>query len=99
PSTRIYTLSYTTLFRSQGQPGRGDHAVSVDGCDVPGVAAGDARAADGRGVGRARSGAADPSRRAGRLRLVSLQHRHAVGLPVVQDRKSTRLNSSHRTIS
>ena len=68
----------------EGQPGGCDHPVPADGRDVAGVAAGDARAADGRGAGRDRAGAADPAGRAGGLRLVSVQHRHAVGLAVVR---------------
>ncbi len=36
------------------------------------------------GAGRDRARAADPARRAGRVRIVSLQHRHAVGLAVVR---------------
>ena len=39
-----------------------------------------ARAADGRGAGRDRAGAAPAAGLPGRLRLVPLEHRHAVGL-------------------
>ena len=46
----------------QGQPGGRDHPVPADGRHVPGLAAGDAGAADGRGAGRHRAGPADPPR-------------------------------------
>ena len=72
------------------RPAGRDHAVPADGRDVAGVAAGDARAADGRGAGRDRARAADPPRRAGRVRLVPVEHRHAVGLADRSARPSRR---------
>ena len=80
----------------EGQPGGGDHAVPADGRDVAGVAAGDARAADGRGARRDRAGAADPPGRAGGVRLVPVQHRHAVGLAVVRHARVGDRRALHR---
>ena len=60
-----------------GQPGR-PHAVHPDGRDVAGDDPGRARAADRRGAVRHRAGAADPARLPGDLRVVPVQHRHAV---------------------
>ena len=68
----------------EGQPGGRDHPVPADGRDVAGVAARDAGPADGRGARRDRAGAADPPRRAGGVRVVPVEHRHAVGLAVVR---------------
>ena len=54
------------------------HAVHPDGRDVAGDDPGRARAADRRGAVRHRAHPADPPRRAGDLRVVPVQHRHAV---------------------
>ena len=80
----------------QGQPGGRDHAVPADGGDVAGLAAGHARAADGRGARRDRAGPADPAGSAGRLRLVSLQHRHAVGLALLRHARVGDRRALHR---
>ncbi len=56
------------------------HAVPAHGRDVAGVGPGVARAADGRGAGRDRARAAPAAGLPGRLRVVPLEHRHAVGV-------------------
>src|SRR5437773_1576040 len=94
PALAIYTLSYTTLFRSprwteaagrlrQTGPGR-------SGAIVRGPAP-----AHGRPVARLHGAAA----RAGARRLSPQRKRQGRPLQAAQDRKSTRLNSSHITIS
>src|SRR5437867_8923007 len=72
-SPKIYTLSYTTLFRSKGKRGEG---LSFEG----------------RNEGMAAHAVALLIRDGG-----TPQPSHGVGRH--PDRKSTRLNSSHRTIS
>ena len=62
----------------RGQPGRRDHAVHPDGRDVAGVDPGDAGPADGRGAHRHRAVPADPPGLPGDLRIVPVEHRHAV---------------------
>ena len=62
------------------RPAGGDHAVPADGRDVAGVDPGNAGAADGRGAGRDRAGPAGAAGHAGDLRLVPVEHRHAVGV-------------------
>ena len=66
------------------RPGRDRHAVPADGRDVAGVDPGHARPADGRGAGRHRARAAHPAGLAGGVRLVPVEHRHAVGLALVR---------------
>ena len=62
------------------EPGAGHHAVPADGRDVAGVGRRLARAA-GRGGARGhRARADDPARLPGGLRVVPLEHRHAVRL-------------------
>ena len=68
----------------RGAPAGRDHAVPADGCHVAGLDPGHARPADGRGDDRYRSLAADLARDAGDLRLVPVQHRHAVRLAAVR---------------
>ena len=80
----------------EGQPGRRHHPVPADGRDVAGLAARHARAADGRGARRHRAGAADPARLPGRLRLVPLEHRHAVGVAVVRHARVGHRRALHR---
>ena len=80
----------------QGQPGRRDHAVPADGRDVAGVAAGDARPADGRGARRDRARAADPPGLPGRVRIVPVEHRHAVGLALVRHARVRDRRALHR---
>ena len=64
----------------RGRPaGRAD-AVHPDGRDVAGDDPGRAGAADRRGAVGHRAVAADPPGRTGDLRVVPVQHRHAVGL-------------------
>ena len=65
---------------NRAEPGRDHHAVPADGRDVAGHRPGVARAADGRGAGRDRAHAARAAGLPGRLRLVPLEHRPAVGL-------------------
>ena len=62
------------------QPGRRDDAVPAHGRDVAGLDPGHARAADRRGAVGDRALPARAARLPGRLRLVPVQHRHAVGL-------------------
>ena len=64
----------------RGRPARRAHAVHPDGRDVAGDDPGRAGAADRRGAVGHRAVAADPARLPGDLRLVPVQHRHAVGL-------------------
>ena len=64
----------------ESEPGDGDHAVPADGRDVAGVGRLDARATGGRGARGHRARADDPARLPRRLRLVPVEHRHAVGL-------------------
>ena len=70
--------------------------VPADGRDVAGLAAGDAGPADRRGARRDRAHAADPPRLPGRLRLVPLEHRHAVGLAVVRHARVGHRRAVHR---
>ncbi|CAA9366006.1 MAG: Trimethylamine methyltransferase family protein, partial [uncultured Nocardioidaceae bacterium] len=62
-------------------PAGRDHAVHPHGRDVAGDDPRCSRAADRRGALRHRAGPADQPRGAGDLRVVPVQHRHAVGLP------------------
>ena len=64
----------------RGQPGRGPHAVHPDGRDVAGDDPRRAGAADRRGAHRHRARPDDPARLPGDLRVVPVQHRHAVRL-------------------
>ena len=64
----------------RGQPARRAHAVHPDGRDVAGDDPGRAGAADRRGAVRHRALPADPARAPGDLRVVPVQHRHAVRL-------------------
>ena len=64
----------------RGQPGRRTHAVHPDGRDVAGDHPGGPGPADRRGPHRHRPRAADPPGLPGRVRLVPVQHRHAVRL-------------------
>ena len=78
-----------------GQPVRG-HAVHPDGRDVPGDDPGRARAADRRGAVRHRAHPADPAGRPGDLRVVPLQHRHAVRLADVRHPRVGHRPAVHR---
>ena len=64
----------------RAEPGGRDDAVPAHGCDVAGLDPGGARAADRGGARRDRARAAGPAGRSGRLRVVPLEHGHAVGL-------------------
>ena len=66
--------------RARRAAGR-DHAVPAHGRDVAGLRSLGVDAADGGGARRDRARAARPARDAGDLRLVPLEHGHAVGLP------------------
>ena len=66
-------------------PAGGADAVPADGGDVAGDDPGRAGAAARRGPVRDRPGPADQARLPGDLRLVPVQHRHAVGLALVRD--------------
>ncbi len=66
--------------RAAGRP----HPVHPHGRDVAGHHPGRARPADGRGALGHRPGPADPPGLPGRLRLVPLEHRHAVRLTDVR---------------
>ena len=66
------------------QPARRTHAVHPDGRDVAGDHPGGAGAADRRGAVGHRAVPADPAGLSRRLRLVPLQHRHAVGVADVR---------------
>ena len=69
------------LLRVRARQPAGDRdAVPADGRDVAGLGRRDARPADGRGARRDRAHPADPPGLPGRLRLVPLEHRHAVRL-------------------
>ena len=65
-------------------PARGAHPVPADGGDVAGDDPGRADPAAGRGPVRHRAGPADPAGLPGDLRLVPVQHRHAVRVAVVR---------------
>ena len=80
----------------RGEPGRRDHAVPADGRDVAGVDPGDAGPADGRGAHRHRALPAGPAGLPGDLRLVPVQHRHAVGLAVLRHAGVGRRAALHR---
>ena len=62
------------------QPGRNRHAVPADGGDVTGDDPRHTGTADGRGAGRHRADPAGAPGLPGGVRVVSLQHRPAVGL-------------------
>src|SRR5581483_11381100 len=64
----------------EARPGDDRHAVPADGRDVAGERAGDSRAAGRGGVRRNRARADDPPGLPRRVRLLPLEHRHAVGL-------------------
>ncbi len=70
------------------QPARRPDAVHPDGRHVAGDDPGRARPADRRGAVRHRPVAADPARLPGHLRLVPVQHRHAVGLADLRHARS-----------
>ena len=72
------------------QPGGGDHAVPADGRDVAGLDPGHAGPADRRGADRHHPVAADPAGLTGDLRVVPVQHRHAVRLAAASVRRSPR---------
>ena len=80
--------------RARRAAGR-DHAVPADGRDVAGLDPCGADPADGRGAGRDRAGAADPAGHAGDLRLVPLEHRHAVGLAQLRHARVGRRPALH----
>ena len=63
-----------------GRPAGGDHAVPADGRHVAGQHRGLARPAAGGGVRRHRAGAAGAARYARAVRIVPVEHRHAVGV-------------------
>ncbi len=62
----------------RGRPARRAHPVPAHGRDVTGHHPGGAGPAAGRGAVRHRAGPADPAGLPGHLRLVPVQHRHAV---------------------
>src|SRR5207248_10532229 len=95
PATpEIYTLSYTTLFRSEDLV---EHGL-IERPGPVGIGIGERRPPGNRRPQMrhlalaTRQAAADLAQRMGTSEL-GKQHRHEL------DRKSTRLNSSHRTIS
>ena len=78
------------------QPAGGADAVPADGGDVPGDHPGRAGPAARRGAVRHRAGPADPAGLPGHLRLVPVQHRHAVRLAVVRDARVRPRPAVHR---
>ena len=78
------------------RPARRPHAVHPDGRDVAGDHPGRAGAADRRGAVRHRALAADPARDAGDLRVVPVQHRHAVRLADVRHPRVRHRPALHR---
>ena len=68
-----------------GRPAGGAHAVPADGRDVAGDDPGRAGPAARRGARRHRAGPAHPAGLPGDLRLVPVQHRHAVRVAVLRD--------------
>ena len=67
-----------------GEPAGRPHAVPADGGDVAGHDPVSARPADRRGAHRHRAEPADPSRCTRRLRVVPVEHRHAVRFTAVR---------------
>ena len=78
----------------EGGAGDGDHAVPAHGRDVAGDGAGRARAAGGGGARGHRARADDPAGLSRRVRLVPLQHRHAVRARRASARRSRRSGCS-----
>ena len=83
----------------RGQPAGHHHAVPADGRDVAGHDPGGAGPADRRGALGHRAVAADPAGRAGGLRLVPVEHRHAVGLAAVRHARVGDRPAVHRARS
>ncbi len=78
------------------QPSRDRHAVPADGRDVAGDDPSDAGAADGRGAGRDRAHPTGAAGLPGGVRVVSLQHRPAVGLPRLRHPRVRHRPALHR---